>query len=1140
MIAKSPFVGSFNVAVAIGIAFVQLLLISTTAPCAAQTTWTHRCGPPPAGFPACGPAVRNLHVSAYAGNGRVLIQGGNNGNYLSDAWLWDGTAWQATGNGPIRDGHAMAFDSVRSTVVLFGGYGGNDGWHDDTWYWDQSTGWSIINPNGIRPQMRDGHAIAYDVARDVFVLFGGLNYSPGGGGAFLNDTWEYRPATRQWTLVHAGGSGAPPVRNFHCLAYAGGGRVLLQGGNNGNYLQDTWLWNGTTWIQHGPGPIRDRHAMAYCTHDDAVYLFGGYGGNDGWHNDTWRWRDSTGWVDVSPPGERPGLRDSHTLAYDSARGVLVLFGGLNYSAGGGFAADTWELQCGADCNGNGIPDPSEPDCNNNDIPDDCDIADCPPGDLTCRDCNGNGVPDDCDIAGGTSQDCQPNGVPDECELRYQAPRILPNNGAADDQFGAAVAADGDIIVVGAPNHDQLEQSVGAVYVWSRADSGSPNNPLDDTWILSAELWPADQRAGQYFGTTVAIDGDVVVIGAPGDNERGTAAGAAYVFRRGIAGWSNGAVNQSAKLLGTDTGPEDYFGAAVAIDANTIVVGASHAPDQQAGAAYVFVDSVQVAKLQPSASAPGDRFGNSTAIDGDTIVVGAVWADAVADESGAVYVFARDHVNPGTWDSGTADQQAMLTPSVNPLPGLRFGQSVSIFENTAITGAGHDDAGGAGSGAVYVFERTGSVWTHAARLVARDASPGDHLGVSVAIEGDIIVAGSVYNAEAGIAAGAGYVFRRGPNHAWDNGDLDQRLKLVPDEAGANDFTGFSVSVGQNVVVLGANQDGANGPLSGSAYAYLLLDDCNGNGIPDECDPDCDNDGIPDDCDPGSCCPNFPDCNGNGLPDECDCTIPPVVIDPPDAQRICIPQTGPTCYPGNATFRVAAAPPEAYCYRWQKENPLQPGSWTDLPLNNAHFDGVESATLTIVGVTLLDGGNYRVCVTNGCGTTYSPGPAESPATLTLDVPVCITQEPLGFTACAGTTRSMCAIATGNPPEQYQWYRNGLPIQGETQPCIVLSPLQSFDAGEYYVQVTGATCSLNSRSATVVVNALVGDIVCADPDCQPGDTQDGEVSLPDLTKLLSCFGYCSGDAGFDPVCDIDPNGCIDLVDLTLLLSHFGQRCP
>lgn len=68
-------------------------LVVASAPCAAQETWAHRCGPPPAGFPDCGPAARNLHVSAYAGFGRAMIQGGNNGHYLSDAWLWDGQSW---------------------------------------------------------------------------------------------------------------------------------------------------------------------------------------------------------------------------------------------------------------------------------------------------------------------------------------------------------------------------------------------------------------------------------------------------------------------------------------------------------------------------------------------------------------------------------------------------------------------------------------------------------------------------------------------------------------------------------------------------------------------------------------------------------------------------------------------------------------------------------------------------------------------------------------------------------------------------------------------------------------------------------------------------------------------------------------
>ena len=282
--------------------------------------------------------------------GRVVLFGGYNGNYLDDTWEWDGTTWtQRATSGPSPRMHpAMAYDTARGRVVLFGGSNGN--YLGDTWEWDGTT-WTQRATSG--PASRYGHAMAYDTARGWVVLFGGYN------GNYLGDTWEWDGTT--WTQRTTLG---PFPRMHPAMAYdTARGRVVLCGGvtyfnNHFVVLGDTWEWDGTTWTRPStsePGP-RWGHAMAYDTARGRVVLFGGYGLFDVYLGDTWEW-DGTTWTQRVTSGPSPRLH--HAMAYDTARGWVVLFGG---SDGNG---DTWEYgDCSTpsvwyrDADGDGFGDPS--------------------------------------------------------------------------------------------------------------------------------------------------------------------------------------------------------------------------------------------------------------------------------------------------------------------------------------------------------------------------------------------------------------------------------------------------------------------------------------------------------------------------------------------------------------------------------------------------------------------------------------------------------------------------------------------------------------------------------------------------------------------------------------------------------------
>ena len=207
------------------------------------------------------------------------------------------------------------------------------------------------------------------------------------------------------------------------------------------------------------------------------------------------------------------------------------------------------------------------------------------------------------------------------------------------RFGASVSIDGDTLVVGAYGYsDGYSSSRGAAYVFGRSLSGD----IASSWPLVASLYADDGAAGDRFGWSVSIDGNTVVIGAN--------SGSAYVFTRDTAGYLASGWTQVAKLTADDGAASDRFGESVSIDGSTIVIGA-HGDDDKgsgSGSAYVFRRDTpgylgsgwtQLAKLTADDVAAGDQFGWSVSIDGDTVVIGANRDNTDDGESsGSAYVF----------------------------------------------------------------------------------------------------------------------------------------------------------------------------------------------------------------------------------------------------------------------------------------------------------------------------------------------------------------------------------------------------------------------------------------------------------------------------------------------------------------------
>lgn len=378
--------------------------------------------------------------------------------------------------------------------------------------------------------------------------------------------------------------------------------------------------------------------------------------------------------------------------------------------------------------------------------------------------------------------------------------LRPSNTRFCANFGGAVAISGDTVVVGARlersgstgvNGNQLNEECGhsgAAYVFTRSGG---------TWTQEAYLKASNTGAGDYFGSSVAVSGDTIVVGATGEDCRSTGvnalqsdnsssnAGAAYVFRKAAGTWA-----QEAYLKASNTAAEELFGWGVALDGGTLVVSAAIErgnPDGskgtvESGAAYVFRRqgsswSQQAYLKSPQPSKDG-YFGSGVAVSGDTVVVGESGGSATRDgeriaASGMVHVFRE---TPGGWQ-----HDAVLTAS-NAGDGHAFGEKVGIDGDRIIVGASRESGDASGvdgdpadqrsiaSGAAYLFERgsTGD-WLEGGYLKASNNGAGDQFGRDVAVSGDSMIVASWYedssatnvdgiqNHEGAANSGAAYVF-----------------------------------------------------------------------------------------------------------------------------------------------------------------------------------------------------------------------------------------------------------------------------------------------------------------------------------------------------------------------------------------------
>ncbi len=320
----------------------------------------------------------------------------------------------------------------------------------------------------------------------------------------------------------------------------------------------------------------------------------------------------------------------------------------------------------------------------------------------------------------------------------QIAKLLPEDGAEGDVFGRSVAIspDGIRAIVGAPFNQDNGLFSGSAYLFDTT-----------TGRQLFKLLPKDNVAGDVFGRSVAISGATAIVGAIGDDDNGNTSGSAYLLDTTTG-------RQIAKLLPDDGAEGDVFGSSVAIGGDIAIVGAylqDNDNGESSGSAYLFdisdpANPVQIAKLLPEDGAANDQFGFSVAISTDGIgaIVGAFKDDDNGDGSGSAYLF----------DTTTGRQIAKLLPDDGAADDF-FGRSVAISGATAIVGAYADEDNGEFSGSAYLFDTT--TGRQIAKLLPDDGAANDVFALSVAISGATAIVGAELDDANGFGSGSAYLF-----------------------------------------------------------------------------------------------------------------------------------------------------------------------------------------------------------------------------------------------------------------------------------------------------------------------------------------------------------------------------------------------
>lgn len=378
--------------------------------------------------------------------------------------------------------------------------------------------------------------------------------------------------------------------------------------------------------------------------------------------------------------------------------------------------------------------------------------------------------------------------------------ILAKDGKAEDYFGYSAAIDGNTVLVGAHKADiNGAKDAGAAYVFVLGENG---------WYQQAKLVAEPFFAGDTLGGNVALINDIAMLGVIRRDDKGKDSGAVISYERQSDNWL-----QKQILTAPDAKPGDAFGQSISLTENYLIIGAprNDALGKDSGAVYIFKRengtwSYQT-KITASDGAEGDLFGISVAIDGNTILVGADLHDEKEENAGAVYVYVLSN---NQWK-----QEAKLMASDGNKTDI-FGVRVAISENTALVSARRDDIEGIGkdAGSAYIFERKGRIWTQKIKLTSPDGKADDRYGRGVALNKDTAIISAMNHDSKGVDAGALYVYKKGASGWKYTSKITAKVSLP------NDRFGWNVDLSKGMAVIATPNHNGTGMDSGAVFIQNL--------------------------------------------------------------------------------------------------------------------------------------------------------------------------------------------------------------------------------------------------------------------------------------------------------------------------------
>ena len=407
---------------------------------------------------------------------------------------------------------------------------------------------------------------------------------------------------------------------------------------------------------------------------------------------------------------------------------------------------------------------------------------------------------------------------------YETQKVVSDDRAASDLFGASVAVWENYAIVGAYQEDHdvdgLDSitSAGAAYIFEKDLFGS--------WRQVQKVVASDRDRYAFFGMSVSIYGNYAIVGAPGKDldQFNTFAGAAYVYERG----ANGGWSQVQKILADDANGSAKFGISVSLSKDVAIIGAHEENRDEsgtniihkAGAAYIFEKDLsgnwnQFQKIVESDRGYYKQFGTAVSISDGFILVGSRNQGSgapVNQGGGAAYIFTKDSM--GHW----YEKQKIVGADIQM--GEDFGGSVSILNGRCIVGAQYEEEDATGgnalhrAGAAYIFEKdSNGNWSEAQKIVASDRGYSDRFGAAVSISGEYVMVstGTVFNNPV-------YIYHRSDGGIWN-----EVQRVVSSDSSYNSF-GSAVSISGNQCIIGAHSESTDemglNPRSAAGASYFL--------------------------------------------------------------------------------------------------------------------------------------------------------------------------------------------------------------------------------------------------------------------------------------------------------------------------------